>query len=108
MNIDKKKLYIKKFVITGLSFSKACELTYCTEEDIDTIEADKAFIADLNDVKMELTLRRMEDYNAKVDMSVQPNDELKRFATIMDVINTDSLDMPGDLNLTIIKQRGDK
>lgn len=107
MDIDKKKDFIIKFITQGVPLCKAYELTYCSSQEISVIDKDSAFIQELNEIKLELTLRSFDRYNRKVDKSERPSDDLRRLSTVMGVIDKEELDMPGDFNLTIIKQRGD-
>lgn len=106
----RKKEYIRQFVAQGVEFDQAVKLVYCTDAEIVDLEADEAFQAELQALRVEVALRAFSAYTAILSTdAARPADLLKRLQVLFpEAFRPQTLDnaRPLDLNLTIVKQRG--
>jgi len=104
MELSKKREYILSFVAQGLPLSDAFDMCYATDDDRQDLEADDAFMEEVNDISLSLATRAMREYNAAVSESKSPADHLRRLAIMRArVFDKEDKDKLPDLNITINK-----
>lgn len=108
MELEKKKKYILDFVSQGLSLEKAYDIVFCADDEIERIAADEDFNADVREIKMNLSLARLDQYNARVDASLFASDHLKRLTSLSpEIVSPEAVTVsPVDMQVTIVKNRG--
>ena len=66
MNLETKKKYIKEYMAEGVNLSNAIKMVYCTDEDIEEIEADKDFINEVEEIQLTTVASTLRNYNLTV------------------------------------------